>query len=320
MIIVEAPEVDSLLPMRDCIDLMREALAGLSDGTYTQPLRTVLTLPDGDLFGFMPANLGHSGYFGAKLVTAFHHNLELGLPSHRGYVMLFEGHSGGLVAMVEAGVVTRLRTGAVSALATELLSRPESRRLALIGAGVQARSHLEAISLVRDIQSVTVYDIDPGRAASFCEEAQRRQDIPVTAASSVGEAVAEADIICTLTPAALPYLSLDMVRPGTHINAVGAFSPGKRELCSDLVAASRLYADQVEAMKRECGEYLIPLREGLIGEDHIRGSIGDILLGTVPARTTADEITLFDALGLAVEDLACARRIYEMKIRGNPPA
>jgi Predicted ornithine cyclodeaminase, mu-crystallin homolog len=311
MRIFEEAEVCEILKPKACIGLMRSALRELSAGNYSQSLRSVLRLPEGNLFGFMPASLGDSGYFGAKLVTAFHKNLEAGLPSHMGYVMLFEAVHGRLEAMVDATSITRIRTGAVSAVATDLLARPDSRNLALMGAGAQARSHLEAISLVRNIGQVRVYDIDPRRASDFRDEMSGRFRAPIVVAASAQEAASDADIICTLTPSALPFLDLGAVRRGVHINAVGAFSPDKREIASDLVAASSLFADQVEAMKKECGEYLIPLGEGLIGEDHIRGALGDILLGRIGGRRSADEITLFDALGLAVEDLACAKYVLE---------
>lgn len=336
MLIIEGPEVDRLLPMGVCIDLMRETFRRFAVGDYGQPARSIVILPGGDLFGFMPAYLGGpaapagsegpggaagpaaSGYFGAKLVTAFHHNLEAGLPSHQGYVMLFESGHGRLVAMVDAASVTRIRTGAVSAVATQLLARADAHRLALIGAGAQARSHLEAIGLIRNIESVRVFDVDRRRAEAFASEAEGKYLISVRVAASVEAAVADADIVCTLTPSAQPFLSLGMLRPGTHVNAVGAFSPDKREVCSDLVAASRLYADQVEAMRRECGEYLIPLREGRITENHILGALGDLLLGRIQGRRSEADITLFDALGLAVEDVASAMQVFEARRNLDP--
>lgn len=307
--------------MDACVGLMRTALRELAAGNYSQPLRSVHKLPGGDLFGFMPAYLGGTGYFGAKIVTAFHRNLEAGLPSHRGYVMLFESLHGGLEAMVDATSITRIRTGAVSAVATQLLARGDAHTLALIGAGAQARSHLEALRLVREVRSVKAFDVDAEKAKAFARESEKKYSIPVNVAPSVEDAVADADIICTLTPSAEPFLGLGMVKPGVHINAVGAFSPDKREIRSDLVAASRLYADQVEAMVRECGEYLVPARESLIGEDHIRGSVGDLLLGRTEGRDSDDDITLFDALGLAVEDLACAMYVFEAaRLTGVSPS
>ena len=163
------------------------------------------------------------------------------------------------------------------------------------------------MTVVRDIHSVTVYDQNTQTARRYCQEMEEKFGISVTAADSVREAVCDADIVCTVTPSREPYLESDWIAPGTHINAVGAFTPTTREVTSTLVAKARLYADQVEAMRKECGEYLVPLQEGLIGPDHIVGSLGDVLLERVPGRSSGEEITLFDALGLAVEDVACVK-------------
>jgi ornithine cyclodeaminase len=209
--------------------------------------------------------------------------------------------------MADASVITEVRTGAVSGVATDLLARKDAHRLAIIGAGAQGRSHLAAMTLVRKIDQVKVYDRNPEAAKKYQQEMEEKYNIPVLVAQSVQEAVEDADIVCTLTPSKEPYLKAEWIQPGTHINAVGAFTPTTREVESALVAKAKLYADQVEAMKKECGEYLVPVQEGLIGEDHIVGSIGAILTHAVPARENEEEITLFDALGLAVEDIACGR-------------
>ena len=305
MTIVEAAEVRQRLTMPVCIDLMRTSLRELEAGNYTQPLRSIALLPGGEKFGFMPACLGDC--FGAKVLSAFPQNAGTKYPSHIGYVLLFEGKHGSFLGMADAAVITEIRTGAVSGVATDLLARPDAHRLAIIGAGAQGRSHLAAMTVVRDIHSVTVYDQNTQTARRYCQEMEEKFGIPVTAADSVREAVCDADIVCTVTPSREPYLESDWIAPGTHINAVGAFTPTTREVTSTLVAKARLYADQVEAMKKEAGEYLIPLSEGLITEEHIVGSIGDVINGTAPARGSDDEITLFDALGLAVEDVMCGK-------------
>lgn len=305
MKIIEAREVRQRLTMPVCIDLMRNALRELEAGNWSQPVRSIVPLPGGEKFGFMPAWLGDC--FGAKVLSASPKNAGTQYPSHIGYVMLFESEHSTFLGMADASVITEIRTGAVSGVATDLLARKDARRLAVIGAGAQGRSHLAAMKAVRDIREVTVYDQSPDAAARYCQEMSELYGIPVTAAPSVEEAVKGADIICTVTPSKEPYLKAEWVAPGAHINAVGAFTPTAREVTGELVAKSRLYADQVEAMKKECGEYLIPCQEGLIGEDHIVGSLGGVLLGRAPGRGNETEITLFDALGLAVEDVACAR-------------
>ncbi len=308
MKIVEAAEARERLDMPTCIDLMRQAFVALENGTAMQPLRCVNTIPHGNSFGFMPAYLGDHDYFGAKVITAFHGNIGTEYPSHMGYVMMFESEHGSCVGMADCAVITEIRTGAVSGVATDLLARKDATHLALIGAGAQARSHMAAMKVVRPgITHVTVYDIRPEATQRFAAETAEKYGVEVTACASAEEAVRGADIICTVTPSKEPYLQKEWVKPGAHINAVGTFTPTTREVTSDLVAASRLYADQIAAMKKEAGEYLVPLAEGKITEDHIVGSIGQLLLGTAPARQNDTEITLFDALGLAVEDVICGR-------------
>lgn len=308
MKIVEAAEARERLDMKTCIGLMREAFIALEDGTAMQPLRSVNKIPHGNSFGFMPAYLGDDDYFGAKVITAFHGNLGTQYPSHMGYVMMFESKHGSFVGMADCSVITEIRTGAVSGVATELLARRDAKKAAIIGAGAQGRGHLEAMLLVRpSLCEVSVYDIRPEAAEKYATEMGQKYGLPVKVADNVEEAVYDADIICTVTPSKEAYLKKEWVKKGTHINAVGTFSPTTREVTSELVAAARLYADQKEAMKKEAGEYLIPLAEGLITEEHIVGSIGEVLLGKAPARGSEDEITLFDALGLAVEDVICGR-------------
>ena len=225
-----------------------------------------------------------------------------------GYVMMFESEHGSFVGMADCSVITELRTGAASGVATDLLARKDAKTLALIGAGAQARSHLAAMLVVRPgLSEVRVYDLRKEASEAFKAESEAKYGVKVAVCGSAEEAVKDADIICTLTPSKEAYLKKEWVKPGTHINAVGTFTPTTREVTSELVAASRLYADQVAAMKKEAGEYLIPLSEGLITEDHIVGSIGEVLLGKAPGRQSEEEITLFDALGLAVEDVICGR-------------
>ena len=303
MKIVEAAEARERLDTKTCIALMQEALMSLEKGGTSQPPRSINALPHGNSFGFMPAYLGDNDCLGAKVITAFHGNIGTEYPSHMGYVMMFESVHGSFLGMADCSVIT-----AVSAVATDLLARQDAEILAVIGAGAQGRSHLAGMTEVRPgLKRVNVYDIRREAAERYAEEMGEKYGLPVTVCGSVEEAVGAADIVCTVTPSKEAYLKKEWIRPGTHINAVGTFSPTTREVTSELVAASRLYADQIEAMKREAGEYLIPLGEGLITEDHIVGSIGQVLLGRAPGRQNDEEITLFDALGLAVEDVICGR-------------
>ncbi len=308
MKIIDEAAVRRLLPAGECVKIMRRALFGLEKGEFVMPPRLITRMPNTAAFGFMPAWAGE--YYGAKVITAYGPNAGTGYPTHIGYVMLFESAHSTVAGLVDATAVTEIRTGAVSAVATDLLARRDAHTLALIGAGAQARSHTAAIRMVREITSVTVYDLRPEAAGAFKKEIEET-GLPVKIAPSVREAVRDADIICTLTPSKEPFLTADMVRPGTHVNAVGTFTPTTREAASDLVTVSRLYADQVQAMMAESGEYLVPLSEGCITRKHIVGSVGEVLNGMAPGRLTDSEITLFDALGLAVEDVAAAVYVLE---------
>lgn len=313
MRMIEKEEVFEKLTMEACIRLMREAFAALESGKAMQPARSICRFPKGEAFGFMPAYLGEDDCFGAKVLSNFPQNAGTEYPSHIGYVILFESAHGTCLGMADAGAITQIRTGAVSGVATELLAREDAKILGIIGAGAQGRSHLEAMLTVRPkLQKVKVYDIREEAALRYQEEMERKFGISIEVCHSPEEAAMDADILCTLTPSKEPYLKAGWVKPGAHINAVGTFSPTTREVTSELVAKSRLYADQVEAMKKEAGEYLIPLQEKLITEEHIAGSIGQVLLGEKPGRQSEEEITLFDALGLAVEDVICGRYLLSV--------
>lgn len=308
MRIVEEKEVFERLDMKTCIGLMREAFTALESGKAMQTVRTLTRLPHGEVFGFMPAYLGEDDYFGAKIATAFPMNVGTGYSSHNGYVMVFEAQHGTCVGLADANAITQIRTGAVSGVATDLLARKDAKVLGIIGAGAQGRSHLEAMLCVRpDIELVKIYDIRPEAAQKYKEDMEAKFGKPVQVCASPKEAAQDSDIVCTVTPSKEAYLEADWIKPGAHVNAVGTFSPVTREATSELVAKSRLYADQIEAMKKESGEYLVPLQEGLITEDHIKGSVGALLLGTAEGRVSEGDVTLFDALGLAVEDVICGR-------------
>lgn len=309
MIIVEKEQVEEILTQEKCMEAMKKVLTDLENGKCEMPSRMICKMPNTAMFGFMPAYVGD--YFGAKVISAYAPNMGTEYPSHIGYCILFESEHCTVAGMVEAGSITEIRTGVVSAIATDLLARPDARRMALIGAGAQARSHTAAIRLVRSIDTVAVYDINRHAAERFAQEMYDKYGLAVIVCESVKEAVKDAEIICTLCPSSEAYLTRNMVRPGVHINAVGTFSPKTREVASDLIAASRLYSDYTQSTRRESGEYLIPLEEGLIKEDHIIGSLGELLLGRIPARLSREDITVFDALGLAVEDIASARVVLE---------
>ena len=315
-LVVSDRDVVALLPMADCIDAMTDALRTLAQGGALLPLRQIVRLPNGrDAFGLMPAVLDNPPALGAKIITVFPGNDRTPYDSHQGAVLLFETEYGRLIAILDASTITALRTAAVTAVATRLLARPDAHTLALLGAGVQAETHLESIGLVREIDEVRVWSRSGDRARRFAERfgAEGRR---VVACGTAREAVDDADIVCTLTSSREPVLFGGWLAPGTHVNAVGASLATSRELDSAAVVKSRLYVDRRESTLNEGGDFLVPKREGLIGDEHIVGEIGELLVDPprIGGRRSASEITLFKSLGLAIEDLAAARRVYDRAV------
>jgi alanine dehydrogenase len=251
---------------------------------------------------------------GIKVVTLFPGNRERGEPSHLGAVLLFETRLGRPIAYLDAAAVTAIRTAAVSAVATRALARGEAGDLALLGAGVQARAHLAALREVRELRRVRVWSRRPESASRFAAEESARHGLCVEAVDSAAAAVRGADLVCTLTAAREPVLAGEWLQPGAHVNAVGACTPMARELDSAAVAGARLYVDRRESALQESGDFLIPLREGAIADDHIRGELGELLLGRAAGRESAGDVTLFKSLGLAVEDLAAAYHVYRRAV------
>ena len=310
VLVINQEVVRRLLPMGECIEAMAEALRTLAEGDAVQPLRSAMWLPDRTrLLGVMPGYLGRPAVLGIKVITLFPGNLDF--ESHQGSVLLFDTDNGRLVAVIDAGEITAIRTAAVSAVATRCLARPEASQLAILGSGTQARTHLEAMKLVRPIQRVGVWSRDPVRARQFAEGESTRHGIAVDPVGTAQEAVADADIICTVTGAHEPVVRGAWISPGAHINAVGACIPAARELDTDAVVRSRLYVDRRESALHEAGDILIAKAEGALDDGHIIGELGDVLAECVEGRASAQEITLFESLGLAVEDLAAAHHVYQ---------
>jgi ornithine cyclodeaminase len=318
VLIADQKLVTELLPMDEAIAVMRRALTMLAQGDVMMPLRTMMAMPGGErVLGLMPSYVGGLEAVGVKVIAAFPANFGSEYDTHQGVVLYFDTERGLLRAIVDATAVTAIRTAAVSGLVTDLLARPEAGDLAIIGAGTQAHTHLQAMRAVRPVRRVRVYSLPAESATAFAERESRLTGLTVEVAATAQEAVAGADLICTVTTAAEPVLHGAWVSPGAHVNAVGAYTPATRELDSALVAGARLYADRRESMLSEAGEFLIPRGEGLFGDEHIVGEIGELLLGTSPGRTASDEVTVFKSLGIAVEDLAAAHHVYEAaKARG----
>lgn len=311
VLIVSQQEVPELLPMDECIDVMAEALAALSRGQAVMPLRTIVSLPDGSgMLASMPSMLPSAGVMGIKVITVFPGNEGTELESHQGAVLLFEAEQGRPLAIVDASEVTGIRTAAVSGLATRLLARPDAGDVAILGSGTQARTNLEAMLTVRDVRRVRVWSRTRDHAERFAEHEAVRHGIAVEVADTSRDAVEGADIVCTTTSAKEPVLRGEWLSPGAHINAVG-FAAGGRELDTEAVVRARLFADRRESILNEAGDFLIPKGEGAVDDDHVAGELGEVILGIVEGRTSPEEITVFESMGLAIEDLAAADHIYK---------
>ena len=310
--VLSPTEIRKLLPMDACVDLMAEALMTLGRDDAINPLRNGIRLPnDLGLLGMMPGYMEQPHTFGLKVVSVFPGNHGTDFDSHQGVVVLFEVEHGFPVAILDASEITAIRTAAATGVATRLLAREDASDLAILGSGVQAKTHLEAMRVVRNIDRVRVYSPNAERLERFVTEARERHGIDVTATSSAQAAVDSADIICTTTSAREPILMGQWIASGSHINAVGSSVRFTRELDTDAVVRSRLFVDRLESALNEAGDFLFPKQEGAIDDGHIVGEIGDILLGKLPGRESPDEITLFKSLGLAVEDLAAADYVYK---------
>lgn len=312
VLVADQQLVTELLPMDECIVVMANVLAMLARGEAILPLRSMLVLPGGEsVMALMPSYVAGLHAVGVKVITAFPANFGTEFDTHQGVVLVFDAERGLLQAIVDATSITAIRTAAVSGVATRLLARPDAGDLAIIGAGTQAHTHLQAMRSVRPVRRVRVFSVPHESAVAFAEAETRLTGLPVEVAASAAEAVAGADLICTVTTSLEPVLAGEWITPGAHINAVGAYTPTTRELDTAAVARSRLYVDRRESALSEAGELLIPMSEGVLGGDHIVGEIGEVLVGEAPARTSRDEITLFKSLGIAVEDLAAAGHVCE---------
>jgi len=307
---IDREEVTRRLTYEMCIPLVRDAMMAFSRGETKQLLRSIITLSDGRLFGVMPGAMGAHAPFGAKLISVFRENFARGIQSHQGLVILFDPETGAPVCVLHAGEITAIRTAAASAVATDALARKDARRIAILGYGEQAATHARAISKVRHLESIVIWGLSPERARALAELLHTELAIPVSAAAAVPEAVAQADIICTVTSAVEPILKGEWVRPGTHLNLVGSSHAVPVEVDNDLVVRSRFIADSREGVLAQGAEFLRAKRAGLIGDDHIVAEIGQVLSGEIPGRRTPEEITVYKSLGHIVQDLASAWALY----------
>jgi ornithine cyclodeaminase/alanine dehydrogenase-like protein (mu-crystallin family) len=303
--------VRELLPMQDCIALMAKTMIAVSEGRVVLPLRSVMPMPEIGMLGNMPGYIADPPCFGVKLVSLMPRNKPPEHSSHLGLVLLFEPEHGCPVALVDAAEITAIRTAAASGLATRLLARPDACDLALLGAGEQAQSHLEAMLCVRRLERIRVWARDSAKARRFAAAEGAKHRVTIETAASVEDAVKDADIVCTLTKAREPILEGGWIAAGCHLNVVGSSIATAAEIDTAAVARARFFVDCRNSTVHEGGEYLRALEAGAISPEHILAEIGEVANGSKPGRLAADDVTLYKSLGIAPQDLASTHFVLE---------
>ena len=322
ILVLAGRHVHELLGYRECAELMREALAELAGGRIQQPLRTIVRPRDAAgimalMPSYAPADDSGAGY-GLKAICISPGNPALGKDAHQGGVLLFAAATGEPLALVNASAITEIRTAATSAVATSLLARPAAAELAIIGTGVQAHAHARALAATRPLTGIRIASRDLARAREVATALAGELSVPVTAYDAVPQAVAGAGIVVTATSSPRPVLRRAWLSAGTHVNAVGACVPADREIDTDTMAEAAIFADSRDSVRNEAGDYLLAQRDlAAAGAElgPVRAELGELLLGTAPGRAGDDEITVFESLGLAAEDLAAARYVYTQALR-----
>ncbi len=313
MIFIDAPSIQKLLTQQQLIDVVRDAMKATSAGHVEQPLRQIYTMPDGKgVMGLMPGFMQQPHEcFGTKVMSVFPDNFGTAFRSHQGAYLLFEPVHGSLVAVLDGGELTAIRTAAASAVATDVLASHDATHLAILGYGDQAEYHVNSISTVRAITTISVWGRSPEKAYRFVERMKKKLNVEFIICNSAQQAVKDAGIICTVTSSKDPFLKYDWIQPGCHVNAVGASVPTDQEVDLKTFCNSRLFVDYRPGIKKQTREYLEASNQGLIDETHFIGEVGEVLLNSVVGRQSAQQITLYRSLGIAAQDLATAWALFQ---------
>ena len=310
MLILTADEVRRALPMQEAIEAMKKAYASLSAGTAEVPLRTRLPIPGSEALSlFMPAfvNAPDGNALAVKIVSLFPTNPARGLAYIQAAVLAFDPETGQAIALLEGSSLTAIRTGAAGGAAIDLLARPESKVVAVFGAGAQGRTQLEAACAARSIEAAFIYDADPARADLFAEDMNKKGFLEhIRVAANAQEAVQNADIICTATTSTQPVFEDAYIKPGTHISAVGSYTPEMQEVPAETLQRAKIFVDSRSASLAEAGDLIQPMQAGLFDESHIYGELGEVILGKITGRQSSEEITYFKSVGVAVQDAMAA--------------
>lgn len=312
MLLLTAEDVRKALPMGEAIEAMKNAYASLSGGTAVVPLRTRLPIPDSEALSlFMPAfvNSQEGNALAVKVVSLFPTNPARGLAYIQAAVLVFDPETGRAIALLEGSSLTAIRTGAAGGAAIDLLARPDSKVVAIFGAGAQGRTQLEAACTARSIETAFVFDPDPAKAEVFAEEMKGKQGISrdVRVAWNAQEAIQNADVVCTATTSTTPVFEDRFLRPGTHISAVGSYTPEMQEVPAATLQRAKIFVDSRAASMEEAGDLIQPIRAGLFDESFVFGELGEVVLGRIPGRQSQEEITYFKSVGIAVQDAMAAQ-------------
>jgi alanine dehydrogenase len=318
-LLLSRSDVQSLLTMPDCIAIVEEAFRQHALGAVILPQRTAIRIPayHGLQLG-MPAFIGGMDALGLKVVTVYPDNPSMyKLPTTIGVLLLNDARTGAPLAVMDAGFLTGMRTGAVSGVATKHLARRDASHVGVFGAGVMAKMQLTAVCAVREIRDVRVYDIDEARARAWGEELSDTLRVSIAPAATPREAVEGMDIVVAASSAVQPLFDGAWLAPGQHINGIGSHAPAARELDTETVRRSKVFPDSIDACLVEAGDFLLPLQEGAITKEHFRASLGDVIAGLKPGRESEDEITLFKSVGLALQDVSVAHVVYSKAVEAG---
>jgi alanine dehydrogenase len=318
MRILTREDVRKALPMSQAVEAVRDAFAQLSAERADVPLRTSLDVPRHDgVTLFMPAYLSDDDAMAVKIVSVFDRNPSRGLPLIHALVVVVDAETGAPEAVMDGTHLTALRTGAASGAATDALARQDTHVAGIFGAGAQGRTQLEAVRAVRPIKEAWIYDVDLEQAKAFADEMSHALALPINVAETPAQAVSWADVVCTATTSSTPVFEDRALRPGTHINAIGAYTPQMQEIPAETVLRAKVVIDHHEAALAEAGDLLIPIQQGLMTAEHIHAELGEIVARARVGRETADEITLFKSVGVAVQDVAAARAVLDAAREGG---
>ena len=315
MLVLSEREVQSLIDIEELIRALEQAHIQFATGKAVMPVRQVVPLAEikGRITS-MPAYLSEDKALGMKVVTYFQENPKQGLPAILAAISLYSTETGKIVAIMDGGYITAIRTACVSAVATKILANPQTPILGILGAGVQAKAHIRALCKVRRISKIKVYSPSGKSAQKVKEELEMEVGVKIEAVGNAEEAVREADLLVTVTTAKEPILKADWLKSGVHINAVGSHRPDLREIDGATLKRSKVFVDSREAIMAECGDILLAIKEGAIKENHISAEIGEVLAGKKPGRAGANEITLYKSVGIAIQDVATAQLVFQKAI------